>query len=154
MIGAYAVEYFEDREPIAFAKGGKVHVSSGMIARLDADEIAGVVLHETGHMARAHSLRKFLLNLAAVLVIFSVALIDFAEMWVRVPVILYAMLLWYWLNLRLNHWCEFDADAYAVKHGRGRPLARGLCKLTFDHREHDFEHPSVIERVLRIYEKA
>jgi Zn-dependent protease with chaperone function len=149
-----AVEYYLDREPKAFAKDGKVHVSTGLSARLETDELVGIILHETAHIEREHSLRKFLVSLVACLLILSMGFIELAPSWVRVLLILSVLALSYWLLGRINHWCEFDADAYVVKQGYGRPLAEALCKLSPRPHEESFSHPAIMDRVLRIYEKA
>jgi Zn-dependent protease with chaperone function len=150
---AYPVEYFSDPEPKAFAKGGKIHISSGMVRRVTGPELQAVILHETGHMEREHSIDKFACHLVPALACIALLLID-------IPVNLKAACLgavsvfWVYGAQWTYHWCEFDADAYVVQAGYGRDFARFLCKIVPDHRQRTFSHPSIVDRVLRIYEKA
>jgi Zn-dependent protease with chaperone function len=149
----YPVEYFPDPEPKAFAKGGKIHISSGMVRRITGPELQAVILHETGHMEREHSIDKFGLHLVAVLLFVVVALVVVSP---SLKAVLLGAILATWAYARewLYHWCEFDADAYVVRAGYGKQFAAFLCKTVRDHDQRTFSHPSVIDRVLRIYEKA
>jgi Zn-dependent protease with chaperone function len=149
----YAVVYFPDPEPKVFAKGGKIHISSGMVRRITGPELQAVILHETGHMELEHSIDKFGLHLVAVLLFVVVALVVVSP---SLKAVLLGAILATWAYARewLYHWCEFDADAYVVRAGYGKQFAAFLCKTVRDHDQRTFSHPSVMDRILRIYEKA
>lgn len=102
--------YVDDAAPYAFCWGffrPAICVSSGLVRRLDDEELRAVLLHERHHLERLDPLRLLLLRLGAVFVPLPVI----GELWQR---------------LRLSR--ELQADAFALESVARGALAGALLK--------------------------
>lgn len=148
----YPVHFIFNPALFAYSRFGKIYVSSGLRRKLSFDQFNAVIAHESGHLARDHFMEKLGTD---ILGIGLGALVLWSDVGIAVQLILLwaISIAWYFGRRQVNHWCEFDADQWAVRRGYGNHLASALCIVTTEHNLAAFEHPAVRDRVTRIYEK-
>jgi Zn-dependent protease with chaperone function len=147
--------------PMAFAVGvvpghRYVCVTDRLVDVLTPAELAGVVVHELGHLRRYHVLPRVGLPTVFVVVWAAAVSADVAGAFpgglaLVVPVTL--------ASFATSRWTEFDADAYVVRHADGAALADALDRLNRSGylRRDDpglrrlfAQHPTLGERVDRL----
>lgn len=151
----YPIQYIVSPALEAFSNSRRIYLTTGLRARLSGAQLMAVISHETGHIEREHWIEKAGLDLLAIIIGLALWWPGF-DLFIGVRlVLLWAVAIaWYLGRRAVNHWCEYDADAYAVKRGHGDDLAAAICIVTNEHRLATHEHPSVQDRVTRIYEKT
>ncbi|QLG29279.1 M48 family metalloprotease [Halorarum halophilum] len=146
------------RGPVAFAAGlsptrGRVFVSERLVADLAPEEVAAVVCHEYGHLARRHVPVRVVVPVAFALAwAVGATLSPDPGFLVGAALVLPAA----FLTVRVSRWTEHDADQFARASGSGPSLAAALVALA--DAGHVTEggwfsrHPSLVSRIERLDE--
>ena len=148
------VEYFASPDAVAYSTQEKVYVSTQLVAMMSPEEIAGIVMHELGHISLGHIPLKQLFDVLIWVAPGCWMLAFSTSVLTNLIVIAAFWLAWPLLRRSLNHHFEYEADAFTVRCGLGDPLARALSKITYDHSLASWGHPAIRDRIVRIYEKA
>ena len=147
--------------PTAFAVGvvpghRYVCVTERLVEVLTPAELAGVVVHELGHLRRYHVLPRLGLPTLFVDVWAAAVSADVAGAFLGGLALVVPLTL---ASFATSRWTEYDADAYVVRQGSGPALADALDRLGRDgHLRRDepglrrllSRHPTLDERLGRL----
>ncbi|WP_313691572.1 M48 family metallopeptidase [Halorarum halobium] len=149
-----------DRGPVAFAAGfspghGRVFVSERLVADLSPDQVAAVVRHEYGHLARRHVPLRIAVPVAfAVTWAVGATVAPVPGFLVGAALVLPAA----YFTVRVSRWSERDADRFAAARADGGALAAALDSLASAGHVAEggrlSRHPPLSTRVTRLEERA
>ncbi len=147
----------------------KLLVSKRLLVSLDSNDVTSILMHEIGHSYNRHMPKRFvgILLCIALYVSVNVVLFNSGEYALDTPVFwtivfLANVNLYKFLKLgviALMHHQEYQADAYALKHGHGLQLKEALRKLEKLTRQKDVNplytklfqaHPDFESRIARL----
>ncbi len=111
---AYNFRVAQDDELNAFAlPGGFIYVNSGLINQATDDELAGVIAHETGHIAARHSVKKLQATLGYQFIMSVIVGLSGKQQLGDVLNVVYN-----YIGLGYSRQDEFLADTLAVRYSR------------------------------------
>jgi len=170
-----------------FWKNKRVVLYDTLIKQLKINEILSVLGHEFGHWAMSHSLQNFVITnvyFGALFYLYGLVLdssgvvyasfgfgdgSEGGEVPTLISLILFSGTLWAPVDKIVSllmtyktRMCEFQADEFSVKLGRGKGLKTGLVKISLEnlgamapdwlYSAYYYSHPPVVERIGAIIE--
>jgi len=175
---SWTVLSVDDRDPNAFTLGNNfMMISRGLYKMLDDDEVMAVLLHEAGHNAGHHILKK-LTAMGVFAAIAGQAMGLFMAATIAIPVLpMFGLLIFFLFlgkqidlyNVTIGRKHEYFADSFAAKYGYGDQLISALkkldkwvktemkrrpcgpeCRKQIELSEKMDEHPSIKDRIQNI----